>query len=750
MSVGSRREPTPDDSDLRPVNCQPGPTTKRPAGEQRAEEPGVCPAPSEADLALDAPPLVRVPATLEHARPVFRVARDLAFHLDGRQDAFLTVPMGTLVEEVYLADITDPFRRRGHERSQRRFATSPRGALLRLVLFEYGGRVRAAEALRADREAAPRVASAPGVPATSPLDHLEASRTPGRGTGPDSGGHPSFKLRLRYGKREGRAHASRNWGPRQRARGDVVKTLEGALVAEASWQRTPGPSEETTRAEGRPCNKCDGLGRIKHYTHIEGGECFRCRGTGVAPAPRGKEESKLVYTTGPTAGMKVVDLRRIAGQIASCCAHHKVTRTSGGAHGSFRIAPTRCKRGKACPVCGNHEAAERGRLVEEFSSRRTGQLVMVTLTHRDRPAGEESVKQACDRFDAAYLLLTDRKFKRWWKKRVLAGALGFEATAGATGRTVHPHLHGLIEIQPDLPIDVFREELATFWSQSTIDAVPPELVAATGLPASELGWDRASGTNEGQEAWCQLVAGAPVPGFCDKQEEEKIKRSCYQISKYFSPLLNVRDPERLAEFMVWGHGRKMTRWIGRWNPQGKGGAEFREEAKSALEVTRQAERAQAEREGWAPQIGDPLPGERPVDGSEAKKNPEVQRLRAWSAMAGLHARILAGPLQEPLDILERKLEDAKWWNFSGLDGSELEDQVLDLLAQQEALKSGRAKIAERMEALRLRTDVDDALAEWEAWQETDASVSFDEGKLNRWYQARDKARRQAKRAQRRR
>jgi hypothetical protein len=81
MSMGSRREPTLDESDLRPVNCQPEPTTKRPTREQRAEEPGVCPAPEIHGAVVSGPPLVQVPAILDYARPVFRVVRDLAFHL---------------------------------------------------------------------------------------------------------------------------------------------------------------------------------------------------------------------------------------------------------------------------------------------------------------------------------------------------------------------------------------------------------------------------------------------------------------------------------------------------------------------------------------------------------------------------------------------------------------------------------------------------------------------------------------------
>lgn len=31
----------------------------------------------------------------------------------------------------------------------------------------------------------------------------------------------------------------------------------------------------------RPCGKCGGAGRLRCYSHIAGGLCFRCEGTGV-------------------------------------------------------------------------------------------------------------------------------------------------------------------------------------------------------------------------------------------------------------------------------------------------------------------------------------------------------------------------------------------------------------------------------------------------------------------------------------
>lgn len=36
--------------------------------------------------------------------------------------------------------------------------------------------------------------------------------------------------------------------------------------------------------KARTCPRCSGTGRISHYSHIKGGECFGCSGTGVKNA----------------------------------------------------------------------------------------------------------------------------------------------------------------------------------------------------------------------------------------------------------------------------------------------------------------------------------------------------------------------------------------------------------------------------------------------------------------------------------
>ena len=58
-------------------------------------------------------------------------------------------------------------------------------------------------------------------------------------------------------------------------------------------------------------------------------------------------------------------------------------------------------------------------------------------------------------------------------------------------------------------------------------------------------------------------------------------------------------------------------------------------------------------------------------------------------------------------------------------------------------RTGSAKIAERIGALLPRADIADALADWEAWRESDSAVNYEEGKLNLWYRERGEAKRRA-------
>ena len=66
------------------------------------------------------------------------------------------------------------------------------------------------------------------------------------------------------------------------------------IETEADWllalfDASPPPSEPAAlsapasppAAERPTCSRCSGTGRIPSFSHIKGGECFRCRGTGL-------------------------------------------------------------------------------------------------------------------------------------------------------------------------------------------------------------------------------------------------------------------------------------------------------------------------------------------------------------------------------------------------------------------------------------------------------------------------------------
>jgi len=42
----------------------------------------------------------------------------------------------------------------------------------------------------------------------------------------------------------------------------------------------PAAQEEAPPAKRKACPRCSGSGRMPHYSHIKGGECFACHWTG--------------------------------------------------------------------------------------------------------------------------------------------------------------------------------------------------------------------------------------------------------------------------------------------------------------------------------------------------------------------------------------------------------------------------------------------------------------------------------------
>lgn len=57
---------------------------------------------------------------------------------------------------------------------------------------------------------------------------------------------------------------------------------QAAAQQEVEAQRLASLKAEQHYRETHRCPKCGGEGRLPNYSHIKGGECFRCGGTGVA------------------------------------------------------------------------------------------------------------------------------------------------------------------------------------------------------------------------------------------------------------------------------------------------------------------------------------------------------------------------------------------------------------------------------------------------------------------------------------
>ena len=693
-----------------------------------------------------------------HGPQMYEVKRALTFRKDDADGETITLAPGAVVQAVGLSAVNPPNERAELERAVRKYDSDPSNHSSHLVVFEYAGRYRLASAASSPYGHSALCADVwwdayePSFDAD--LDHLQI-------TGTADGAGERTKVRARFARREGRAHASNTWGPRHSARAKTVETLDAASVEEKRWIREQAPREQERQSE--PCERCGGSGHISGYEHVQAGQCFRCHGNGrepggkkrkpgggpggakSPPAHAADQRARARYIDGPMAGKVVVDVERVAVRVAGCCATYTVSATSGGEQGSHRIAPQRCDSVHVCAACANQLAARKARMVRQLTKQRKGQLVMITLTHRDLPPGAETLREAWGRFDKAYRIMFRGKHKRWAKQNILAAVFNEETTGGSTGTTWHPHVHAILEVPADLAINTFRDELASRWEACTIAAVSAEIVEKMGRPAAELGWMRASGTQAGKERWCELIAGAPVPDWDDPAEEKLITDKCFQICKYASPLCDLKDPQRMAQFVVWSHGRKTTRWFGSWSGNSAQGKAQREQATADLQDASAKAREDAEKDGWAPKVGVPLPGAPPLSSTDARYDADTQILRRWYAMAGEHRRILDGPLQQPITDLEVRIAQASaGWRANDPDRWEQADRIQGLLAERDNLSAVKAGIERRMMDLRTRTDCIAAIEEWEEWKYEDSLVHYDEGSLNRWYKARDGERRKPK------
>jgi hypothetical protein len=52
----------------------------------------------------------------------------------------------------------------------------------------------------------------------------------------------------------------------------------------------------TTDTARYECTRCFGLGRLMHYSHVQGGVCFACSGTGIVASQPTKRASSTLTT----------------------------------------------------------------------------------------------------------------------------------------------------------------------------------------------------------------------------------------------------------------------------------------------------------------------------------------------------------------------------------------------------------------------------------------------------------------------
>ena len=339
------------------------------------------------------------------------------------------------------------------------------------------------------------------------------------------------------------------------------------------WGRAAAASQFPARSLQRRAT-CDGLRRAGFY------------------ARRAWSRDGERWTDGPCAGLAVVDPWDVLRRVRACCRYAVEVPTTGGRDGSVSVGMARCRKGKLCAVCAAADGAERAARIEVIATRDgAGRLVQVTLTHRDGAIDSESCAAAWLRFDSAWQRLRTGRSGAWWAATVFGAAWTLETTGGATGRSWHPHQHGIVELVDGVDFAAWRHELARRWAALTRSESD-----RAGAPG---GWDRASGMDrDGRERWCELI---------DASDAAQLRRAVYQLGKYATPLAELRDADRLAEWVQWSHGRKMSRWNGSYASPG-----LLAWVDAIVEERRELSRELAVLEGRAPDVGTRITGCRPM------------------------------------------------------------------------------------------------------------------------------------------
>jgi len=473
-----------------------------------------------------------------------------------------------------------------------------------------------------------------------------------------------------YATREGKAAASSTWGPRHAARLVVVRSLLSAGHVQRRWA----------------CN----------------------------------EES---YTAGPCEGLKVRDAWLVAGRVADCCSRAVYHATAGGSQGGGTVAPERCGEKHVCPICAAAAAAKRAEGLAVVGARegRPGALVSVVLTHRDQAPGMETLRQGWERFDAAYQRLRDRgnDHGRWLFANVYGGACCLETTTGSTGASWHPHIHSLVELQPGVDWETFREELAHHWEAVTSWAGSLSLFKVRG-------WDRNSGFgDEGAERWCELIDGPATGRRTSLEEAERLRSICYQVAKYPSPVADMENPETLAEFVTWARARKLTRWLGRWQAK-----EVQEWIREGVKYNAEEERQRRVRSGDAPDTGKVISGLLPVSVHQVDQ------------AQGEHIEEVTIRFEDPrggAPILRTAAELSNvraWWRMAGV-----QHRLLPVLAEL-VTESHYQELELQFRALRKRADIPAALEAWHTLRSSQLLWKWTDHALNTWYATREREKRQ--------
>ena len=275
-----------------------------------------------------------------------------------------------------------------------------------------------------------------------------------------------------------------------------------------------------------------------------------------------------VYTSGPAAGLRVVDpWGPLYRRIRDCCRRWGLQPTEGG---SGELNAYQCDSARLCAICAARDAGRRGAELATlcdgrpapWREGRPGAALLVTLTQRDRPPGAETCRSALDRLEAA--LDRVRRYPdsaRWLASTSEGACWTIEVTGGSTGLSWHPHAHGIVVLRPGVSAAEWRLELAARWAR------------ASDLADPGWGWDPVS-SPDGR--WCREIEGGD-------------RTAIHQATKYPVTVASLgKGPLRWAEWAAVARGRRLVRWWGWGEPERRWAAGQATEDRRAARAAREA------------------------------------------------------------------------------------------------------------------------------------------------------------------